>query len=188
MRDVWPETREQRDWVHRIGNVLDKLPKRLQPKAKAVLRGMMRAESREACEKEMERFQREYEAKYPKAVTALFKGKEKLLTFFDFPAEHWIHIRTSNPNEQPDRVCVLDGAATSASYEGSGLEAARVGYGIQAVGDGAGEMEATERSRSLAARASWCSVHRRSEEGAGRRDNRRSTRGERRLIIPIHNS
>lgn len=99
VRDVWPETREQRDWVHRIGNVLDKLPKRLQPKAKAVLRGMMRAESREACEKEMERFQREYEAKYPKAVTALFKGKEKLLTFFDFPAEHWIHIRTSNPIE-----------------------------------------------------------------------------------------
>ena len=59
VRDVSPETREQRDWVHRIGNVLDTLPKRLQPKAKAALREMMRAESREACEKEMERFQRE---------------------------------------------------------------------------------------------------------------------------------
>jgi transposase-like protein len=99
VRDVWPETREQRDWVHRMGNVLDKLPKRLQPKAKAALREMMRAESREACEKEMERFRGEYEAKYPKAVTALCKGKEKLLTYFDFPAEHWIHIRTSNPIE-----------------------------------------------------------------------------------------
>lgn len=99
VRDVWPETREQRDWVHRIGNVLDKLPKRLQPKAKATLREMMRAESREGCEKEMERFRGEYEAKYPKAVQALFKRKEKLLTFFDFPAEHWIHIRTSNPIE-----------------------------------------------------------------------------------------
>lgn len=99
MRDVWPETREQRDWVHRIGNVLDKLPKRLQPKAKALLREMMRAESREACEKEMERFRVEYEAKYPKAVAALCKGKEKLLTYFDFPTEHWIHIRTSNPIE-----------------------------------------------------------------------------------------
>jgi transposase-like protein len=103
VRDVWPETREQRDWknpwVHRIGNVLAKLPKRLQPKAKAALREMMRAESREATEKEMERFRGEYEAKYPKAVAALLKGKEKLLTYFDFPAEHWIHIRTSNPIE-----------------------------------------------------------------------------------------
>ena len=96
---MWPETREQRDWVHRIGNVLDKLPKRLQPKAKATLREMMRAESREGCAKAMERFRGEYEAKYPKAVQALFKRKEKLLTFFDFPAEHWIHIRTSNPIE-----------------------------------------------------------------------------------------
>ena len=99
VRDVWPETREQRDWVHRIGNVLDTLPKRLQPKAKALLREMMRAESKAVCEEEMERFQREYEAKYPKAVAALLKGKEQLLTFFDFPAEHWIHIRTSNPIE-----------------------------------------------------------------------------------------
>jgi putative transposase len=99
LRDVWPEAREQRDWVHRIGNVLDKLPKRLQPKAKAALHEIMKADSREAALEEIERFREEYGAKYPKAVETLCRDQEKLLTFFDFPAEHWIHIRTSNPIE-----------------------------------------------------------------------------------------
>lgn len=99
VRDVWPETREQRDWVHRIGNVLDKLPKRLQSKAKAALHEIMKAESREAAEREIEAFGAEYGAKYPKAVESLTRDQDKLLTFFDFPAEHWVHIRTSNPIE-----------------------------------------------------------------------------------------
>lgn len=97
--EVWPETREQRDWVHRIANVLDKLPKRLQPKAKAALQEIMRAESRASAEKDIETFREEYGAKYPKAVATLTRDQDKLLTFFDFPAEHWIHIRTSNPIE-----------------------------------------------------------------------------------------
>ncbi len=99
LRDVWPETREQRDWVHRIANVLDRLPKRLQPKAKAALHEIMKADSREAALEELEAFRAEYGAKYPKAVETLSRGHEKLLTFFDFPAEHWLHIRTSNPIE-----------------------------------------------------------------------------------------
>jgi putative transposase len=99
VRDVWPETREQRDWVHRIANVLDKLPKRLQPKAKAALQNIMKAESRESAEKDIEAFREEYGAKYPKAVATLTRDQHKLLTFFDFPAEHWLHIRTSNPIE-----------------------------------------------------------------------------------------
>jgi putative transposase len=99
VRDVWPETREQRDWVHRMGNVLDKLPKRLQPKAKAALQNIMKAESRESAQKDMKAFGEEYGAKYPKAVDALTRDQDKLLTYFDFPAEHWIHIRTSNPIE-----------------------------------------------------------------------------------------
>jgi putative transposase len=99
LRDVWPETREQRDWVHRIGNVLDKLPKRLQPKAKAALHEMMKAPSREAALEEVERFREEYGAKYPKAVETLAQNLDPLLAFFDFPAEHWVHIRTSNPIE-----------------------------------------------------------------------------------------
>jgi putative transposase len=99
LRDVWPETRAQRDWVHRIANVLDKLPKRLQPRAKAALKEIMSAPSREAAEQQIERFREDYGAKYPKAVESLTRDQDQLLTFFDFPAEHWLHIRTSNPIE-----------------------------------------------------------------------------------------
>ncbi len=99
LRDVWPETREQRDWVHRIANVLDKLPKRLQPKAKAALHEIMKSDSREAAQEEIRSFRKEYGAKYPKAVETLSGSQDQLLTFFDFPAEHWLHIRTSNPIE-----------------------------------------------------------------------------------------
>jgi putative transposase len=99
MRDVWPETRAQRDWVHRMANVLDKLPKRLQPKAKAALKEIMQAPGREAAVKEIEKFREEYGAKYPKAVDALTRNQDELLAFYDFPADHWLHIRTSNPIE-----------------------------------------------------------------------------------------
>lgn len=99
VRDVWPETREQRDWVHRLANVLDKLPKRLQRAAKEALREIMNAPTRADAEAGIERFEAEYGAKYPKAVTSLRRDQDKLLTFFDFPAEHWKHIRTTNPIE-----------------------------------------------------------------------------------------
>jgi putative transposase len=99
LRDVWPETREQRDWVHRVANVLDKLPKRLQPRAKEALWEIREAPTREEAEKAMDRFEAEYGAKYPKAEASLRRDQDKLLTFYDFPAEHWQHIRTSNPVE-----------------------------------------------------------------------------------------
>jgi transposase-like protein len=99
VREVWPETREQRCWVHRIANVLDKLPTRLQPQAKRTLHEMMYAERRANCEAAMQRFAQDYEAKYPKAVKALFADVPRLLTHFDFPAAHWKHIRTTNPIE-----------------------------------------------------------------------------------------
>jgi putative transposase len=99
VRDVWPETREQQDWVHRIVNVLDKLPKRLQARAKETLRQVREAPTREAAEEEIEHFEADYGAKYPKAVASLRRDQDKLLAFYDFPAEHWVHIRTSNPIE-----------------------------------------------------------------------------------------
>ena len=99
VRDVWPEAREQRDWVHRIMNVLDKLPKRLQPRAREALKEIREAPSRAAAEEEIDRFEAEYGAKYPKAVASLRRDQDKLLTFYDFPAEHWKHIRTTNPIE-----------------------------------------------------------------------------------------
>jgi len=99
--DVWPETRHARDWCHKLGNVLDKLPKRLQPRAKALLREAMYADTREHAREAMGRFAEEYEAKYPKAVECLRADEEPLLTHFDFPAEHWKHLCTSNVIESP---------------------------------------------------------------------------------------
>jgi len=96
---VFPETRTQRCWFHKIGNVLNKLPKSLQGKAKAALQEIWNAESRELAEKAMDAFEAAYGAKYPKAVECLLKDREELLTFYDFPAEHWKHLRTTNPIE-----------------------------------------------------------------------------------------
>ena len=101
LRDVYPETREQRCWVHKIANVLDKLPKRLQARAKAMLHEIMRAPDRQSAEEDLLRFREEFEARYPKAVECLVKDRDILLTFFDFPVEHWIHLRTTNPIESP---------------------------------------------------------------------------------------
>ena len=99
VRDVWPATRAQRDWVHKLANVLDQLPQGLQPKAKRALREMMYAATRAEADELIDRFAAVYEPKYPKAAECLVSDREALLTHFDFPAEHWLHIRTTNPVE-----------------------------------------------------------------------------------------
>ena len=99
LRQVFPTTEEQRCWVHKIANVLDKLPKRLQPKAKEQLHEIMRAPSYQAALEEMGRFTRTFGDKYPKAVATLTKDQEQLFTFFNYPAAHWIHLRTTNAIE-----------------------------------------------------------------------------------------
>jgi len=99
VKQVFPKTREQRCWVHKTANVLDSLPKRLQPEAKQKLHEIWMAETREAANKAFDLFVRTYEAKYPKAAGCLVKDREVLLAFYDFPAEHWIHLRTTNPIE-----------------------------------------------------------------------------------------
>ena len=99
MRQVWDTTREQRCWVHKTANVLDKLPKGTQPKAKRMLHDIYQAEGREGAEKAFDLLVATYEAKYPRATECLAKDRAVLLTFYDFPAEHWLHIRTTNPIE-----------------------------------------------------------------------------------------
>ena len=101
VREVWPETDDQRDWCHKLANVLDKLPKRLQGKAKEMLRDAMYAPTREDAEAAMDGFCSEFSSKYAKAVACLTKDREALLTFFDYPAEHWKHLRTTNVIESP---------------------------------------------------------------------------------------
>jgi transposase-like protein len=97
--DGFAKTKEQRCWVHKIANVLDKLPKRLQPRAKGMLHEMMRAESRAAAGKIKIKFAEEFHAKYASAVDCLEKDWAELTVYFDFPAEHWKHLRTTNPIE-----------------------------------------------------------------------------------------
>jgi transposase-like protein len=99
MRQVWDTTPEQRCWVHKTANVLDKLPKGSQPKAKRMLHDVYLAETRAKAEKAFDLFVRTYQAKYPKATECLVKDRDVLLTFYDYPAEHWMHIRTTNPIE-----------------------------------------------------------------------------------------
>lgn len=111
-REVWPETRAQGCWCHKLANVLDKLPTRLQPRAKRALHEMMYAERRSDCEAAKSRFETEYQAKYPKAVESLTAHWERLVSFFDFPAEHWKHLRTTNVIESPFATVRLRERAT----------------------------------------------------------------------------
>ena len=99
INEAWPTTQHQRCWVHKTANVLAALPDSIQGKAKAGLKEIWMAETKVQATKAFDSFLREFEAKYPKAVGVLEKDRETLLAFYDFPAEHWIHIRTTNPIE-----------------------------------------------------------------------------------------
>jgi transposase-like protein len=96
---VYGETRGQRCWVHKTANVLNCLPKSIQPKAKVALQQIWMAPGREEAYKAFDSFVAIYDAKYPKATNCLEKDRDRLLAFYDFPAEHWVHIRTTNPVE-----------------------------------------------------------------------------------------
>ncbi|MCK5200840.1 MAG: IS256 family transposase [Spirochaetales bacterium] len=97
--EVFPETKRQRCWVHKTANILDKLPKSVQPKAKSLIHEIYMAPTKEDAVEAYNHFVKVYEAKYPKAVNTLVKDKKDLFNFYDFPAMHWIHIRTTNPIE-----------------------------------------------------------------------------------------
>lgn len=99
LRKAYPGTREQRCWVHKTANILDKLPKGLQARAKDALRQVYMAEGRRQAEAAAQAFVQKYAAKYPKASECLMRDLPELLTFYDFPAEHWTHLRTTNPIE-----------------------------------------------------------------------------------------
>ena len=97
--EVFPGTKHQRCWVHKTANILDKLPKGLQKKAKQMLQDIWMAANKKDALKAYKKFIKYFSAKYPKATNCLIKDKDKLLTFYDFPAENWQHIRTTNPIE-----------------------------------------------------------------------------------------
>ncbi len=99
LEEVFPATRPQRCWMHKMGNVLNALPKSVQPKAKSALHDIWQAATREDAEQAFDQFIETYEPKYPKATACLVKDRDALMTFYDFPATHWQHLRTTNPIE-----------------------------------------------------------------------------------------
>ena len=99
LEEVYGETRQQRCWMHKTGNALNCVPKSVQSKMKTALHDIWQAETKEDAETAFDRFEKRFEAKYPKAVQCLQKDREELLAFYDFPAQHWQSLRTTNPIE-----------------------------------------------------------------------------------------
>ncbi len=99
LEEIYPETAQQRCWMHKTGNVLNALPKSVQPKAKRALHEIWQAETKETAHKAFDAFIQTYEPKYPKATNCLAKDRHELLAFYAFPAHHWQSIRTTNPIE-----------------------------------------------------------------------------------------
>ena len=118
---VFGTTREQRCWVHKTANVLNKLPKGLQAKGKEALHEIWMAESRLDAAQAFDLFLTTYAAKYPKASECLAKDRDTLLTFYDFPAEHWLHLRTTNPIESTFATVRLRTAKTRGCVARAGL-------------------------------------------------------------------
>ena len=96
---MWPTTREQRCWVHKTANIMNKMPKSLHGKAKRALQEIWMAETKKDAVKALEAFVETYQIKYKRAADCLIKDRDALLAFYDFPAEHWKHLRTTNPIE-----------------------------------------------------------------------------------------
>jgi transposase-like protein len=101
LRDAFPETRSQRDWVHKSANVLDALPKSVQGRAKKAIKEITEAENKAQAKKAIKEFVKEFGTKWPKAVEKITDDEEALLAYYDYPAEHWRHLKTTNPIESP---------------------------------------------------------------------------------------
>jgi transposase-like protein len=99
LRDVFPKTRVQRDWVHKTMNVLDAMPKSVHARAKGAIHEITEAENKKEAQKAIDEFAAEFGVKWPKAVEKIISEKEVLLSFYDYPAQHWVHLRTTNPIE-----------------------------------------------------------------------------------------
>jgi len=124
---VFPQAGEQRCWVHKIANVLDAMPKRLQPRAKTLLHEMMEAPTEADARAARETFRTEFSAKYPKAIDKLDRDWRQLTAFYAFPAEHWRHLRTTNPIESSFATVKLRTRVT----KGAGSKTAALGMAFK---------------------------------------------------------
>ena len=127
LRDVFPETREQRCWFHKSANVLAALPKSAHPGAIKAMQEIYHAEDIDHARDAVKAFKNDYGTKFPKAVEKITSEVDVLLEFYNYPAEHWIHLRTTNP----DRVDILHRAAPDEGHQGPRLPRGRAGDGVQ---------------------------------------------------------
>jgi hypothetical protein len=125
LRDVFPDTKEQRCWWHKIGNVLAALPKSAHPCAKKALAEIYNAENKEQASKAAKVFAADYGAKWPKAAAKITHDLDVLLAFYDLPAEHWVH------HHEPDRVDLRDRAVPAAGHQRPRLPRGRCRHGVQ---------------------------------------------------------
>ena len=182
LSEVFPDTAHQRCWVHKMANVMNALPKSAQPAARAALCEVRDAEDREHTDKALDAFVKGYEAKWPKATEKVVKDREELLAFYAFPAEHWIHLKTTNPIESTFATVRLRTKVT----KGPGSRAAGAGHGLQA--DRVGSDPLASRQRTAPRRVGSCRCEVR--EGGDGRAIRGAERGGRRVAgqILIHRS
>ncbi len=145
LAEVFPDTRHQRCWVHKTANILDSLPKSAQPAAKRAIQDIYNAEDKGQARKAVAAFARQYGAKYPKAVKNITDDEDELLAFFDFPAEHWIHLRTTNPIW----VDLRRRAAADEGDQGGRQPGGRAGHGLQAGGIRPGPLAGRQRTPPL---------------------------------------
>jgi transposase-like protein len=181
LRDEWPQTREQRDWVHKAANTLDALPKAVQPTAKKMLAEIRDAEDRDHALAAAKRFDGEFRARWPKAADKIRDNLDRLLTFYDFPAEHWLHLKTSNPIESTFSTVRLRTKVT----KGPGSRAAGLAMAFKLIESAQDRWRAVNGPPSSPS----CEPAQPSERGCSSRTNRRtgrSPRDQRRNLI--HNS
>ena len=169
--EVFPGTKHQRCWVHKTANVLNKVPLSVQANMKPDLREIYGAPTRAAAEMAIDVFAEKYGAKYDKAVDCLTKDRETLLAFYDFPAEHWDHLRTSNP----DREHLCHRSAPHGAHEGLPVVEHRQADGLQARHGRREILASIEGTKSVAETARRCQV-------PGRDRGHRNEATERRLI------
>ena len=175
--EVWPKTREQRCWVHKTANVLNKLPKSQQPKAKRALQEIWMADTKADAEAAFDAFVESYALKYEKAPDCLAKDRDVVLAFYDFPAEH-----ETLAHDQPDREHVRHRPPPHDPYERLPVEQDRARRGLQAGRGRAAVVAPPRRSRSVAKTDPGCKILERDRGRA--EESRRSTRNRRRLTGP----
>jgi hypothetical protein len=169
--EVFPETLRQRCWVHKAANILSALPKSAHPSARRALAEIRDAEDRSHAEAAIKAFADGYGAKWPKAVAKVTDDRDELLTFFDFPAEHWVHLKTTNP-----MVHVCHHEAQDQGDQRTGVQSGRAGHGLQAHRIGPGPLAGGERPAPRGSRSSGREVR---EGGDDRAVDRRSSEGRR---------